>query len=127
MSESPEDTLRAYVTAFETLDVDAFLPYYSVPVVFIAHLLPIVAESHIARMLASKLVADAKAADYRRTEILDLTTKTLTSTIAMLSGVFVRYNSSNGVIDRSGFTYTMHNDGTRWKIVVAILHDPPSA
>lgn len=128
MSASPEETLRAYVRAFESLDPDAVVPFYRLPCTFVApHGVSVVSDAEAARALAGALVAHARSQGYRRTEIVGLETRRLAESIASLSGTFVRHRADDAEIGRFGFTYTMWRSGEEWKIVVAMAHDAPPA
>jgi uncharacterized NTF2-like protein DUF6841 len=123
-TENPESAFHAYVRAFETLDPEAALPFYDVPGMFITEqgIFPI-SDTDTARALLSQFMAQLRSQSYRRTEVVDLTTRQLSRVLASCAGTFVRFNTANEEIARLGFTYTMrHSDS--WKIVTAIVHEP---
>ena len=114
--------------AFESLDPAAVALFYHLPCMFIVPGgVALISDSDAARGLASTLIEQARSQDYRRTEILNLEVKTLAEPLAMLSGVFARFNANEIETSRFAFVYTMRRDDTGWRIVVAIAHDPPSA
>ncbi len=124
MKEKPEDALRAYVRAFETLDPDAIARFYHRPCMFIAPPgASLASDSDAARAVAARLVEHARSEGYRRTEVLNLKVKRLADSLASLTGVFVRYSAADEEISRFGFGYTLWHDGTSWRIVVAMAHD----
>ena len=125
MSHSPEDTLRAYVRAFETLEAEAVLPFYDSTCMFIAPFGDSLAgDGEAARRTASALIEHARSQGYRRTEVRGLRVEELASNLAMLAGVFVRFDSRDEEIGQFGFTYIMRNAGAGWRIAVAVGHDP---
>jgi len=128
MMPDPENTLREYVQAFEMLNPEAILPFYHSPCIFIAPFGVSVAQDvEATRRTAFALIERARSQGYRRTEIRELHTRTLASNLVSLSGVFVRFRTDTGdaEIGRFGFSYIMRNDGTGWRIVVAVAHDTP--
>lgn len=124
-NHSPEATLRAYVGAFETLEADAIVPFYDSACTFIAPFgVSLAGDGNAARRVVTALIEHARSQDYRRTEVRDLRVETLASNLAMLTGIFVRFDSGDQEIGRFGFTYIMRNAGAGWRIVVAVGHDP---
>lgn len=128
MNDNPEEALRTYVKAFESLDPDAVVSFYHLPCMFITPMgVTLVSDADAARGVASKLLDHARSQDYRRTEFLALDVEMLGQRLALLSGTFARFNSKGEEISRFGFAYTMHRDGAGWRIVVAVAHDAPAA
>jgi len=121
---SPEEMLNEYVKAFETLEASAVAPFYQLPCTFIR---PdgvwAVSDDATAVTLAAHLIDHARSQGYRRTETRDLEVRRLAAELAMMTGIFVRYNAAAEEIVRSGFTYVVRKDNSSWKIVVAIAHD----
>jgi hypothetical protein len=64
-----------------------------------------------------------RSQSYRRTEVVGLTVRKLSPSLASCAGTFVRFNTGGEEIARLGFIYTMRNAGS-WKVVVAVLHEP---
>ena len=124
MTERSELAFDSYMKAFETLDPEMALPFYHLPSMFIAPqgVFP-VPDTNTARALLSQFMGQLRSQSYRRTEVVDLTVRTLSPDLASCAGTFVRFNASGEEIARAGFTYIMRNAGS-WKIVVATLHDP---
>lgn len=126
MARDPAETLRAYVKAFETLDPEVVLPFYHSPCMFVAPFgVSLAADAEAARRTASALIEHARSQGYRRTEMSQLQQKTLASNLVSLSGVFVRFGAGDHEIGRFGFSYVLRDDGTGWRIVVAVAHDAP--
>jgi len=124
MNTSPTEMLNEYVKAFETLEASAVIPFYQLPCTFIR---PdgvwVVSDDATAVTLAAHLIDHARSQGYRRTETWDLEVRRLASELAIMTGVFVRYNAAAEEIGRFGFTYIVRGDNGSWKIVVAIAHD----
>src|SRR5512139_1417662 len=94
MSDNPEETLRAYLRAFESLDPDAVVPFYHLPCMFITPVgVTLVSHADSARGVASTLIDHARSQDYRRTDCLALDVKLLGQRLASLSGTFARFDS----------------------------------
>jgi hypothetical protein len=124
MTDGPELAFHAYTKAFETLDPEMALPFYHLPSMFIAPQgVFAVPDTNTARALLSQFMGQLRSKFYRRTEVVDLTLRSLSPDLTSCAGTFVRFNASSEEIARVGFTYTMRNAGS-WKIIVAALHDP---
>ena len=127
MNRTPEETLRSYVSAFETLSPDAMVPFYLLPCMFIAPQgVTVVGDAGAARALASKLIEHARSQGYKRTEIVDLQARRLSESLASLSGVFVRLGAGGEEIGRFGFSYILVRGGEDWRITVALAHEAPT-
>ena len=128
MTDSPEVALHAYIRAFETLDPEAVLPFYHVPSMFIGPQGVMAApDAGTVRALLAQFMGQLRTDAYRRTELRGLEVRALAVGLASCAGVFVRFDASGQEIARPGFTYTMRKSDGPWKIVVAALHDPPTA
>lgn len=124
MVDKLEETLGAYVRAFESLDPEAVVSFYRLPCMFITPAgVTLVADAPTARGVASTLIEHARSQDYRRTQILKLDVRMHGERLASLSGTFARFNSARAEIGRFGFVYIMQRDGNGWHIVVAIAHE----
>jgi hypothetical protein len=124
MANTPTETLTEYVRAFESLDPNAFVPYYNLPCMLITPAgITAVADPATRQALATQLVTQARQHGYKRTEFLGpVDCRMLSPTLALLSGVFRRLNSSDQVILDLGFSYLMNKSDEGWKIVVAALY-----
>jgi len=128
MIDNPQAALRAYLRALEALDPEALLPFYHLPSMFIAPQGAFAApDASALRALLAQFISQLRAQSYRRTEMSGLAVQALSPRLASCSGVFVRYNASGDEIARAGFNYLMLEDDGSWKIVVAIVHEPPAA
>jgi len=124
MAKTPTETLTEYVRAFESLDPAAFVPYYNLPCMLITPAgLTAVADAATRQALAGQLVNQARQQGYKRTEFLGpVACQMLSPSLALLSGVFRRLNSSDEVILDLGFSYLMNKSDEGWKIAVAALY-----
>ena len=124
MKQSPLEMLEAYVRAFESLRADEVIPFYELPCTFIR---PdgvwVVQDEATALVLVGHLIEHAKGQGYHRTEVRELTMRTLAPELVELNGVFVRYGATRSEIGRFGFTYIVRGDSGGWKIIVAVAHD----
>ena len=128
MNDGPEETLRAYVQAFESLDPDAVVPFYHQPCLFVSPFgVSLAADAGAARGIVSQLVEHARSQGYRRTQIRGLEVKELADSVALLSGTFVRFGAGDGEIGRFGFVYVLHRGAGGWRIAVAVGHGVPAA
>ena len=128
MMHDPIETLRAYVTAFETLNPEAVLAFYHLPCMFIAPFgVSLVTDADAARHIASALIEHARSQGYRRTEVSQIHHNPLAANLVSVSGEFVRFGTGDQEIGRFGFTYVMRDEGAGWSIVVAVAHDVPQA
>lgn len=127
MTDNPESAFHTYMRAFETLDPEVPLPFYHLPSMFIAPQgVFVVPDTDTARALLSQFMGQLRCQSYSRTEVLGLTVRKLSPSLASCAGTFVRFNTGGEEIVRLGFTYTMRNAGSL-KIIVAALHGPVAA
>lgn len=125
MSTSPEETLAAYMRAFETLDPARFLLFYDQPWLVITPVgVTAVTDAATADVVASRFVQQARQQDYKHTTVSGLECRTLAAGLASLSGVFHRFNSGEEEIVRFGFTYLLRESGSGWKITVLSVYPP---
>jgi hypothetical protein len=124
MTQTPLEMLTAYVRAFQTLRAEAVVPFYELPCTFIR---PdgtwVVQDEATALALANHLIEHATSQGYRRTELSEVTTRTLAPGLAELCGVFHRYDAADAEIARFGFTHIVRGGSDGWRIVVAVAHD----
>jgi hypothetical protein len=124
MAQTPLGMLTAYVRAFEALRAEDVVRFYARPCTFIrSDGIWVVQDEATALVLAAHLIEHAKSQGYRRTEVTEVTMRTLAPELAELGGVFVRYDASDAEIARFGFTYIVRGGSDGWRIVVAVAHD----
>ncbi len=125
MTEStPEDVLRAYVKAFESLVPENIAKFYGLPCVFISPVavIPVTLEAE-AIHIVNGLLAQARSQNYARTETTSLKVQPLGQSLALLTGQFLRFDGTGNEISRFGFSYTMKRRAGTWDIVVALGHE----
>lgn len=124
MRQKPEEVLRNYVKAFESLDVDAVAAFYRLPCMLLTRHGPVVlSDADAACAAVRSLIGQAQSQGYRRTEVVDLEVRALGEGLAWIAGVFSRRNASGDEIARFGVAYTMLGEGDSWKIVVGVAHE----
>lgn len=122
-AEGPFAAVLQYVRAFETLDPDRVVPFYRLPVTFLAPQIHVVAQdAAAARGVVTRLIDHAVTAGYARTDAIDGETRRLADDLALCTGTFVRFDAQDGEIGRFGFTYVLCLHEDRWKIAVAVAH-----
>jgi hypothetical protein len=128
MVNDPKSAFLAYLQAFEKLDPETVLPFYQFPAMFIAPQGVVAApDAETARTLLTQFMGQLRAQSYRRTQVTDLVVRHLSPSLALCSGLFVRFNASGQEIARLGFAYTLRSNAGSWQIVVALLHEPAAA
>ena len=117
--------LTDYYTAFSTLDIPAFLPYFHEPCLLIGPdgMFPAPTHAVLATAFAAPM-ADLRARGFGRSELSVRHTTTLSETATLVTGVALRYKADGQELERVGVTYVMHKNDAGWKIAVLILHDP---
>lgn len=116
--------LADYYSAFSTLDIEAILPFFNEPSLFLGPpgALAAPTSAAIAPILAST-IEDLRKREYGHSELSLREVKHLSATTAMATGVAVRYKIDGAVLERVGITYLLHKLNGAWKIVVVALHD----
>lgn len=124
---TPEETLRAYVAAFESLDPEAIGGFYHAPCLFVSPLgaFP-AAGQEAARPIIEAMIGQARSQGYRRTDIRRLAVRPMGGRLAALEGLFVRFDADDREIGRFGFHYVMMETGGRWAIAMAAGFEAPS-
>ena len=123
---TPQETLSAYMRAFETLDPAQFLPYYNLPCLVMTPAGTFTAtDSASAGAIASQFVQQARQQDYKRTEIVgQLESRALGAGLVLMSGVLRRINSKDQEVMRLGCSYMLRDSGKGWKIVAVSFLQP---
>lgn len=118
MSE-PLIAIREYYKAFSTLDLDACLPFFTLPCMFIGlrGTFAVANRDDLGRVLGPAIAA-LKTKDYQRSEFLEPQLTTLTQNAALLRGVAIRYTTSGTELERVPISYLVHQTGDAWKIAV---------
>ena len=122
--DSAVRVLAEYYTAFSTLQVQAVLPYFHEPSLFISPQGVFAAPtlSEVTTVFAGAMEG-LRAREFGRSELSVGSVKRLSSTAALVTGVAIRYQRSGQELERVGVTYALHKASEVWKIAVIILHD----
>lgn len=122
-------TYQDYVSAFETLEPSAILPYYHAPCMIISSkkVYNLATPEEIATNFATGMEALRKA-DYARTDIIDLNVEQKGVGVAVVRADLKRVNKYGKQLGSQGgiyrYTYTLRKKEGRWQVVTAISHDP---
>lgn len=124
-------TYRDYVQVFQSLDPKAILPYFHAPFISIA--------SREVRVMATFPEIEGSFAGnmdilrqnkYARTDIIEIHARQMGTGLALVSVDLERYTSDGEQLGGPGrtytYTYTLRKVDDRWKIAVAMAHDPES-
>jgi ketosteroid isomerase-like protein len=123
--EAIAQTYTEYFQAFQTLDVDAVLPYYHVPCMFLSPQgVLAVTNAAEARGLFAEMMKGLKARSYARSESGKRWVKQLSDHGALLSTRVVRFKTDGAELEQFGATYTFWKTDGGWKIAVLTVHDP---
>lgn len=116
--------LTDYYTAFSTLDVHAFLPYFHEPSLLIGPQGIFPAPTHaILSTIFAPALEGLRARGFGRSELSVQQSKILSETAALVTGVAIRYKTDGQELERVGVTYVLHKNDNGWKIAVLVLHD----
>jgi len=116
--------LTDYYTAFSTLDVQMFLPYFHEPSLPIGPQGIIAAPTHA--VLATAFAPTLKglhARGFGQSELSVQPSKMLSATAVLVTGIAIRYKADGRELERTGVTYVLHRNDAGWKIAVVVLHD----
>jgi hypothetical protein len=111
--------IHDYYKAFSTLELDACVPFFTVPCMFIGRqgTFAVANREDLARVLGPAIDA-LRSKDYQRSEFLEPQVTTLTEKTVLVRGVAVRYRASGAELERVPITYLVHQTGAAWKIAV---------
>ena len=111
--------IHDYYKAFSTLDLDACVPFFTLPSMFIGlrGTFAVASREDLARALGPTIEA-LKTKDYQRSEYIEPQLTTLTENTALVRGVAARYRVSGAELERVPVSYLMHRTGAAWKIAV---------
>jgi hypothetical protein len=108
-----------YYKAFSTLELEACLPFFTLPSMFIGlrGTFAVANREDMAKVLGPALEA-LKTKDYQRSEFLEAQLTALTENTSLVRGVAVRYRASGTELERVPISYLVHLSGAVWKIAV---------
>jgi hypothetical protein len=124
-NEAVNQVMADYYRDFSTLNVQAILPYFTVPSFLVGPQGVIPIPDRTALVAVFGPVMDGlRAKGYDRSELELGYVKSLSSSAALIGGVAVRYTGDGQPPERVGVTYVLHKTETGWKFATLILHDP---
>jgi hypothetical protein len=111
--------IHDYYKAFSTLELDACLPFFTLPCMFVGlrGTFAVTNREDLAKVLGPALDA-LRTKDYQRSEFIETQLTTLTENTALARGVAVRYRASGTELERVPISYLVHQSGSVWKIAV---------
>ncbi len=119
------ETFRGYTAAFQSLNARAVARHYHVPALLIApHAVYPLASTEAVEEAYRRVMGDAAAKGYARTEFSPLLERHLAEDLAVISGNGTWKKDSGEELQRFGITYTLRKVENDWRIVVAVIHDP---
>jgi hypothetical protein len=120
----PLVAIHDYYNAFSTLKLDACLPFFTLPCMFIGlrGTFAVTSRDDLAKVLGPTFEM-LKTKDYQRSEFIESQLTTLTENMALARGVAVRYRASGAELERVPTTYLVHQSGGAWKL--AVVASPP--
>lgn len=115
-------TLDDYASAFMTLVPENTLPYFHLPLMYVADAGVFVFDTSETLLgFLSKFAAGMKALKYARVNLSEREVTVLNAVTALVTFKVIRYNAEGGEIGRLGGAYTFRKEADRWKIVAAVL------
>lgn len=119
------ETFRSYAAAFQRLDARAVARHFHEPALLLApHAVFLLSDAAAAEETYRRVLGDAAARGYARTEFSPLLERHLADDLAVISGNGAWKKDSGEELRRFGVTYTLRKVEGRWQIVVAAIHDP---
>ena len=111
--------IHGYYKAFRTLELEACLPFFTLPCMFIGlrGTFAVANREDLASVLGPTLEI-LKIRDYQRSEFIETQVTTLTDNTALVRGVAVRYRASGTELERVSISYLVYQSGAAWKIAV---------
>jgi ketosteroid isomerase-like protein len=126
-TSAAEAALRAYAESFARGDIDSVVALLHVPCTYIRPAgVTVFPDAVAARAGLSAGMEQMRADGYHHTEFVGLASRVLSPDLVAFSGTFVRIGSGGQELNRAGFTYTLRLRERRWRLVCAIVHDPPA-
>jgi len=116
--------LNDYYSAFSTLDMQAFVPYYHEPCFIVAPQGVAGVPTHAALVATlTPSIEGLRTRGFARSKLIMLEVKRLSATTMLAGGVAVRYMTDSQELERVGVAYVLQKADNRWRIVVIVVHD----
>jgi len=115
------NAIHDYYRAFSTLQLDACVPFFSLPCMFISPqgTRAVANREDLVRVL-DPVIAPLRTKDYQRSEFLEAQLTSVTANAVLVRGEAARYRKSGEELERVPLSYLMHQMGTKWKIAVLV-------
>jgi ketosteroid isomerase-like protein len=114
--------LAEYYRAFSTLEVQAVLPYFHEPSLFIGPQGVFAAStSALVETVFTPAMEGLRARGFARSELSVQNVKSLSATTTLVIGVALRYKHDGQELERVGVTYVLYKSDAGWKIAVLII------
>ena len=126
-TSAAEATLRDYAEAFARGDIDTVVSLLHAPCMYIRPAgVTVFPDAAFARAALSVGMEQMRAEGYHHTEFLGLASRVLSPDLVAFSGTIVRIGADGRELNRVGLTYTLRLREGGWRLVCAIIHDPPA-
>ena len=124
-NEAVNQVIADYYRDFSTLNIQAILPYFNEPSLLVGPqgVIPIPNRAALVAVFGP-VMEDLRGKGYDRSEFELAYVKSLSSSVALIGGVAVRYKTDGHPLERVGITYLLHKTKSGWKFATTILHDP---
>jgi|SRR4051812_4423442 ketosteroid isomerase-like protein len=118
-----------YAADFARLDARAVALHYHEPALFIGPPGAVALATHAdVERFFRQVMAELPGRGYAGTELVGLTEQRLQDDLALFRGTGIWRNAAGQELQRFGMTYTWRRTGptpSDWRIVVAMVHEPP--
>jgi hypothetical protein len=119
------ETFRSYAAAFQSLNAGEVARHFHTPALLIApHVVFSLSSTDEVEETYKRVLGDAAAKGYARTEFSPLLERHLAEDLAVISGNGAWKKASGEELQRFGISYTLRRVEGKWLIVVAAIHDP---
>ncbi len=126
-SEAP-DALEAflkYTQAFQTLDPAAPVSHFHQPALMATpEGIRVLSTASDVAEAYQRLMRMLQGTDYAHSDFVNLTSRRLSETLAIVSGGCIWKKKNGEDMQRFGITYTFTLSKGGWKILSALIHDP---
>ena len=118
------DTFQNYAKTFETLNSLAVLHFFHYPAILISPTKVAAINNQLEGLIKLSIVmAELKFRGYDHACTESLSVRQLDDSLAIVSGVVIRYRKDDTELERFGLTYTLRRVEENWRIITGMLHD----
>jgi ketosteroid isomerase-like protein len=116
--------LAEYYSAFSTLDMQTFAPYYHEPCFIVAPQGVVAIPTHAALVGTLRpAIESLRGRGFGRSELKIRTMNQLSANTVLADGTAVRYKTDGQELERVGITYLLQKTDGSWMIAVVVVHD----